>query len=92
MLARCTQPGRTLRAAGDAPAHRRRGLASALTAEGLRRLAARGATAALVTAVHPGAHGESSLPPDSAGRFVYERAGFRPLRRVYLYTWTGRSR
>ena len=25
-------------------------------------------------------------------RFVYERAGFRPLRRVYLYTWEGRSR
>lgn len=77
---------------GTRPVYRRRGLASALIAEGLWRLAARGATAALVTAVHPGEHGASSLPPDSAGRFVYERAGFRPLRRVYLYTREGRSR
>jgi len=77
---------------GTRPAYRRRGLASALLAEGLRRLAACGATAALVTAVHPGEHGDASLPPDSAGRFVYERAGFHPLRRVYLYTWEGRCR
>jgi GNAT superfamily N-acetyltransferase len=78
---------------GTRPAYRRRGLASALMAEGLRRLAARGATAALVTAVHPGAHDDgANLPPDSAGRFVYERAGFRPLRRVYLYAREGRSR
>jgi GNAT superfamily N-acetyltransferase len=77
---------------GTRPAYRRRGLASALMVEGLRRLAARGATAALVTAVHPGEHGESNLPPDSAGRFVYERVGFRPLRRVYPYTREGRSR
>jgi GNAT superfamily N-acetyltransferase len=77
---------------GTRPAYRRRGLASVLMVEGLRRLAARGATAALVTAAHPGEHGESSLPRDSAGRFVYERAGFQLLRRVYLYTWEGRSR
>jgi GNAT superfamily N-acetyltransferase len=77
--------------AGTRPAYRRRGLASALMAEGLRRLAARGATSALVTAEHPG-DDASSLPPDRAGRFVYERAGFRLLRRVYLYAWEGRSR
>lgn len=71
---------------GTRPAYRRHGLASALMAEGLRRLAARGATAALVTAAHPDESGNSGLPPEFAGRFVYVKAGFRPLRRVYLYT------
>ncbi len=56
-----------------------------LMAEGLRRLAARGATAALVTAAHPDEGGNASLPPEFAGRFVYVKAGFQPLRRVYLY-------
>ncbi len=37
-------------------------------------------------------HDSDSCLPDSTGRFVYEKASFRPLRRVYLYTWEGRSR
>jgi len=71
---------------GTRPAFRRRGLARALLAEGLRRLQERGATAAFVSAGHPGDE-EGSIPQAFAGaRFVYQAAGFRVIRRVFTYS------
>lgn len=70
---------------GTRPAYRRRGLATALMLEGLRRLRAQGTTTALVTTLSPG-DGDCQVPAEfTASRFIYEAVGFHLLRRVYRY-------
>jgi GNAT superfamily N-acetyltransferase len=70
---------------GTRPEHRRRGLATALALEGMRRLRTRGATRVQVEAIDPG-RGRDGIPPEfTAARAVYTRVGFRPLRRVFCF-------
>lgn len=68
---------------GTRPQFRRRGLATALMFEGLRRLREQGMQAALVTGAHPGNEEKSS--EFTSSRFVYEAVGFQLIRRTYMY-------
>jgi len=72
---------------GTHPAFRRHGLARALVAEAMCRLAACGATHIYVSGNHPGDGVQSRIPAEfTSSRWVYEQLGFQLMRRVYRYT------
>jgi len=74
---------------GAHPNFRRLGLARALVAEVMQRLAADGATQIYVSGNHPGDGIQSSIPAEfTSSRWVYEQLGFQLMRRIYRYSGT----
>jgi len=64
---------------------RRRGLATTLMLEGLRRLRAEGAMTAYVSATHPGDSGDRFPAEFTSSRLIFQAIGFRPIRDIYWY-------